>query len=465
MPAQLTVTGQTGLGVSVRGTVVHLQSTRVVFEVYDPQAFLRTSEVLNDFRLVLPERELRPGRAVLTKVVPTGSAVLCEVTLDEAWLESGLPPGPAGTPDADFNAFLRDWQKLYTVRPEFKIVVADLQSFLSDLRLWLEQVELRLHAAHNGDRRQQEVEFMQQLETPVVRAINRLHERFEEIADGLAPEARPAHQSLCRRQLHPLFLCSPFGHRSYTKPLGYAGDYEMVNMIMRSPYEGPSLFAQAVNVWLLRQYPSEAHRNRIRYLTAKLVDETLRASLAGRPARILNLGCGPAHEIQAFLRDSVLSSQADFTLLDFNEETIHHARQMLEQARAAHARQTRFQFQKKSVLGLLRDAPRRGHSSLMPRYDLVYCAGLFDYLPDRTCQQLMQLFYQWLAPGGLVVATNVYACKPFRHMLEFLLDWHLIYRDTRQMLALAPPEAPPGSAVSRSDLTGTNLLLEVRKPG
>jgi extracellular factor (EF) 3-hydroxypalmitic acid methyl ester biosynthesis protein len=239
----------------------------------------------------------------------------------------------------------------------------------------------------------------------------------------------------------------------------------MVNMIMRSPYEGPSLFAQAINVWLLRQYPSEAHRNRIRYLTEKLVEETLRASLAGRRARILSLGCGPAHEIQAFLRDSVLSSQAEFTLLDFNEETIHYARQVLEQIRGEHGRHTRFQFQKKSVLGLLRDVPRRGHSSLLPRYDLVYCAGLFDYLPDRTCQQLMGLFHQWLAPGGLVVATNVHACKPFRHMLEFLLDWHLIYRDTRQMLALAPAAAPAGSSCSRTDLTGTNLLLEVRKPG
>ena len=62
-------------------------------------------------------------------------------------------------------------------------------------------------------------------------------------------------------------------------------------------------------------------------------------------------------------------------------------------------------------------------------YDFIYCAGLFDYLPDRTCKQLMNIFYEWLAPGGLLAATNVDACKPFRHMLEFVLDWHLIYRD------------------------------------
>jgi hypothetical protein len=46
--------------------------------------------------------------------------------------------------------------------------------------------------------------------------------------------------------------------------------------------------------------------------------------------------------------------------------------------------------------------------------------------------------------------------------MELILDWHLIYRNARQMKALAPPEA---EAVSlRSDHTGLNLFLELRKP-
>ena len=55
-----------------------------------------------------------------------------------------------------------------------------------------------------------------------------------------------------------LLLSSPFLYRAYQKPLGYAGDYEMVNMIARDPYEGGSLFAKVVNLWFLSQWPARA---------------------------------------------------------------------------------------------------------------------------------------------------------------------------------------------------------------
>lgn len=459
------VAGRTAQGGEVRGTVSHLGGTRLVFETGDPHLTPRLSEVWDPFRLWINGREVSAGRAVVTSAVHNGSTWVCEVALPENWFEGKLNFLPAAQGQTlPFDEFLRQWQRLYALRPEYKVVLSDLHSLLTHLRLWLEEVELGLKTLTPQARAQRTTEIIEQLDAPVVQAVNVLHERFEAITAALTPEEHPAHQSLCRRLLHPLFLCSPFGHRTYVKPLGYAGDYEMVNMIMRSPYEGPSLYAQAVNVWLLRQYPSQAHRNRIHFLKQKLLQETARVSLEGRPARIFNLGCGPAHEIQQFLQESALSDWAEFTLLDFNQETIAHARDVLEKARQARQRQCRLQLVKKSVMSLLKEAGKAASGEACVGYDFIYCAGLFDYLPDRTCQQLMNLFYQWLAPGGLVVATNVFPCQPFRHMLEYLLDWRLIYRNPRQMLALTPAAAPPEAARVVSDLTGTNLLLEVRKP-
>src|SRR5436309_7141006 len=127
-----------------------------------------------------------------------------------------------------------------------------------------------------------------------------------------------------QRQLHPLVLCAPFVYRTYSKPLGYAGDYEMVNMITRNPCEGGSLFAKLVNAWFLAQPPAQAHRHRLDYLVQKLTEETARVSAEGRLARIFNLGCGPAVEVQRFLESKDFSDRASFTLLDFNEETLQH---------------------------------------------------------------------------------------------------------------------------------------------
>ena len=63
--------------------------------------------------------------------------------------------------------------------------------------------------------------------------------------------------------------------------------------------------------------------------------------------------------------------------------------------------------------------------------DLIYCAGLFDYLSDKICSRLLQLFYNWANAGGLVVATNVTPSNSVRYFLEHLLEWNLIYRARR----------------------------------
>ena len=95
---------------------------------------------------------------------------------------------------------------------------------------------------------------------------------------------------------------------------------------------------------------------------------------------------------------------------------------------------------------------------------MVYCAGLFDYLSDAVCVRLMNIFYDMLAPGGLLLVTNVDRGNPIRHWLEDVLDWHLIYRDGAEMKALKPERASIDDMTVCADYTGVNLFLEVRKP-
>ena len=456
---------QTNQGVEVQATLLRLTRFVAVFEVYSQQVVLRTSEVLSEFHVLFQERAVYAGRAVVSSLVNTGTVAVCEVKLDETgFLVASLPPAKSTSLREGFGQFLKEWQKLYKVLPEFKVVVADMQTFLTDVRFWLEQVELEIRAAPAGNRLGMEQEALNELGDAIVPAFDALHERLEHLSESIEGELRPVHQNFAKRMLHPIVMCSPFAYRTYHKPLGYAGDYEMVNMILRDPFEGGSLFAKATNLWFLRQWPARAHRNRISYLVNTLKQEALRSIRQGRRLRVFNLGCGPAVEVQRFLAEDRHSEDSQFTLLDFNEETILHATRQLEEAKRTHNRGTPIQIQRKSVQHVLKEASKPSVDTPDKKLDLVYCAGLFDYLSDRTCKQLMNVFYEWLAPGGILVVTNVDNCKPFRHMLEFVLDWHLIYRGNSQALALAPDRAPAQGVSVKRDETGVNLFIEVRKP-
>jgi extracellular factor (EF) 3-hydroxypalmitic acid methyl ester biosynthesis protein len=459
-------------GVEFRASLMRLTRYLAVIEIHSPGLVLLTSEVLTDFKIVIRDRIVYSGRAVVSNMVSAGATLVCEAKLDEgSFSVASFSPAEANALMRDgFNDFLTQWQKVYRVLPEFKVVVADMQTFLADLRLWLEQVELDIRSMPTGDRAEAEQRTVLELGEAMVPAFNAMHERMEAISEKVEEELRPVHQNFSKRQLHPLVLCSPFAYRTYQKPLGYAGDYEMVNMITRSPYEGGSLYAKVVNLWFLRQWPAVAHRNRIAYLRKMLVEECLRGERRGRPIRVLNLGCGPAREIQELLAEDAICDYAQFTLWDFNNETIEHATQALEGLKRRFGRRTAFQFQKKSVHQVLKEGSKpvvtsttngRGDAT---KYDLIYCAGLFDYLSDKTCKQLMNIFHGWLAPGGLLAATNVDDSKPFRNMLEFLLDWHLIYRDAKRGLSLLPDRASADWCRVEKDDTEVNVFIETRKP-
>lgn len=457
---------RTSQGVEVRGTLHRLTRFAAVFEVYNPYSILQLSEVLTDFRILMNDRVVYSGRAIIASLVNTGIMLVCEASLaDDGWIDVDLfsPQHQRDHLLSDFTEFIKETQKIHRVLPEFKVVVADLQNLLTDMRRWMEQVELGIRSLPSGDRLEAEREVLVTLDGPIVPAIEPLMQRFESSASSIPGDLQPVHRSYIKRQLHPIVLCAPFVYRTFHKPLGYAGDYEMVNMMLRDPYEGGSIFAKLINKLYLEIPPVIAHRNRIVCLREHLNREVGRRAGQNQMARILNLGCGPAREVHDFLCHDAVSDHANFVLLDFNDETLAHATRILEEARTRHRRRTGLQLERKSVQQVLKEALRRGADEAHS-YDLVYCAGLFDYLSDRVCRRLLEIFYDLVAPGGLVIATNVHPSNPWRNWMEFLSEWHLVYRTEEQFFNLVPGRAPPGAASVRADPTGVNIFIEVRKP-
>jgi extracellular factor (EF) 3-hydroxypalmitic acid methyl ester biosynthesis protein len=458
------VVGQTSQGVEIHATIVKLSRLSAVFEIYNPVVVLRTSEVISGFKIVVNDRSIFSGRAVVRTILNAGLTMVCEVTLNEGgWMDLAFAAEMVGDGrlKTEFNDFIQGWQKLYKILPEFKVVIADLQSFLSDLRLWLDQVELGIRSAPAGDRTKIELDVAHQLRESVVPVINELFNHFEKVSANVEETLRPAHVLFGRRALHPLLLSSPFVYRTFAKPLGYAGDYEMVNMMFRDSSEGGSLFAKMVNSYALQLPPIVAHRNRITYLCDKLVEESARMARLGRPLRVFNLGCGPAHEIQQFLTRGSVGDNADLVLADFNEETAAHINAKLNDIkRQCHSR-AKVQVIKRTAHQLIKNSDRAVQSPQSETYDLIYCAGLFDYLSDKVCRKLMDVFYNMLAPGGLLLATNV-DVHPSRNEMEYFLEWHLIHRNSEQMLSIAPDRSNRENVKLLRDPTGVNIFIEVR---
>ncbi len=456
---------ETSRGVEVHGTLVRLTRLVVSFEIHNVSDTLQMSEVLTNLKILTRGQTIYSGRAVITNLVDAGPVVVCQANLRDprAGISLGTLTQQPEQLRSAFAELVQGWEKIYRIQDDFKLVVANIQSFLHELCHWADELETGMASGGKPDMAA-ERRAVAELVAPITPCLNHLFENFEICSNRIAPELQPAHGLYAKRQLHPLLLCAPFMHRIYRKPLGYAGDYEMVSMILRDPHEGGSLFAKLLNTWFLSQSPAEAHRNRVKYLTSKLREENMRALRKNQRMRVLNLGCGPAGEVHAFMREDDLCNHASLTLLDFNDETIRDTGNALRAVNRQFNRATEINMVKRSVHQVLKDGNKGSNVPGAGTFDFVYCAGLFDYLSDRTCKQLMNIFYELLAPGGLLVATNVDSYNPIRNIMGYIFEWKLVERNGTEFLTLSPDKSERDNCQVIADVTGCNIFLECRKP-
>ena len=362
------------------------------------------------------------------------------------------------------QSFAQRWSQLQAgvrydrVSPAFKAWVADLRSQLEATKEFLGQEEKALAAEDRLTRDEALAEYIEALRPQIIGTMDEVRAALHELVGHLSEEEHSLYRAFTRRQLVPLFAESPFIRRSFEKPLGYAGDYEMMNMLYRDHAEGDSLFGKALNIYATHEAAARANINRIEYLGAK-IRETIDANPDKR-VRIASVGCGPAREISALLTESPeLGVRLDVALIDQEERSIAYCERTL--APLVRSTGARVQFIRESIRRLL--TTRRLEQALGAR-ELIYSAGLFDYLSERSFGALLGTLWGAIAPGGMLAVGNVAAHNPSRWMMEYILDWFLIHRTPEDLLRLGGELAPaPASLHVEAEPMGVNLFLVARR--
>lgn len=249
----------------------------------------------------------------------------------------------------------------------------------------------------------------------LIRFLNRLR---AELGPALWAQACAVAQS------HPLaekLRADPFTRRSCAQPRGYAGDAVMIDHVYRGLPEGEPVSALGAAIFAVTagRSPSAVAVRERRDWCAGWVNEA--AERKGRAARVASVACG--HLREADLSFPVASGQlAEFVALDQDAES-------LAVVRARHLPSVR--TVEGGVRQLIRGAPL-----LTGGFDLVYSAGLYDYLERRATIALTEKLFDALAPGGRLYVANFVPDFATAGYMEAFMRWTLICRDEAQMQGL-----------------------------
>jgi extracellular factor (EF) 3-hydroxypalmitic acid methyl ester biosynthesis protein len=457
-PFDHVVTFRNSQGESARGTLTSLQRRSLVMEIYNPYSIVQVSEVLNELTIRSGDRIIYKGKAVVVSLLNTGLMAVISVALIDEWSDLNAIRGGVDQVRDEAARFVADWESRFKIRQSYQVTISEFRAFLSETARWIDQADLVDSLPRQADGRLTDDVFGAIAEPLMIKGKQFLV-RLEDEASRLPEEDSLLHRAFAQTALHPLVLRAPFVYRTFAKPLGYAGDYEMVNQILGDPRQGSSTYIQLVNAMFLRAAVAVAHRNRIDILVNFLKKAVASTVEKGRPVRILNVGCGPGVEIQKLIASGDDLSRLQFTLVDFSLETLNYTRQKIEEVAQHHKVKVNVDYVQESVHELLKRATRDTAPRDGEGFDYIYCAGLFDYLSDKVCSRLIRYFVSRSNPGANLLVTNVHSDNPERYGMEHLLEWHLIYRDEKQMLSVLEEVHAP--ATLYTDATGVNIFAEV----
>ncbi len=251
----------------------------------------------------------------------------------------------------------------------------------------------------------------------------------EQVRQATIPVAGTAwHQRLRDHRIAALIHEEPACAWAFRKPRGYSGDAHLIDFLYehdatQAELRAASPCGRALNAVIMSCAAPVAVQER-RRLLARLLDAT--AERVKRPEALV-LASGHLREAEYA---TALDQYDRLVALDQDRDSIAEMRLCYG-----------------NLAGLMTVEASIGRMIVRPlvhgQFDLIYAAGLYDYLDDNTAARLTQGMFTALKPGGRLLFANFCTGIPDYGFMDAFMDWRLILRDEQEMqgvLAALPPD-------------------------
>jgi extracellular factor (EF) 3-hydroxypalmitic acid methyl ester biosynthesis protein len=347
------------------------------------------------------------------------------------------------------------------VSREYKEVMADLVLLLSSYRKLLDSQEAAVQSlSAPAVRVRAESEVLNVAVAEFGTEYDRCRRRCNKLTIELSGETKRAYRHYTESVLHPYLLSAPLPHHCYHKPLGYPGDYVLMSYLYDPVPRGKSLYDKLMHQVAVREEPMAIGVQRRKDF---LLDQIRTVVATGRnhaaqSCRILSLACGPAQEVLEFLTERNDDRRpVEFTLIDQDQRSLAHANSCLSRMVIPGSTNVVVRY---LYLGFRQLIGQADAFDALSKQDLIYAAGLFDYIKTPTAQRLVRRLFAKLSDKGRLVIGNFRRPNDAKWCLEYWMDWHLIYRDRDEMSSLAAYIDEEHRVELQTDASGyTNMLM------
>jgi extracellular factor (EF) 3-hydroxypalmitic acid methyl ester biosynthesis protein len=221
-------------------------------------------------------------------------------------------------------------------------------------------------------------------------------------------------------------MSSTFLDRCFTKPRGYAGDFETIDIIYNNQPSGSGRLGPLVDNWALDLSASKAVRERRHTMKSFIYEKKNELNTNGK-IPITTLACGPAREVFDILDDAQME-KINYTCIDIDHMALDIVSKNMREKKLA----DRIQLFKENIV---RMSLNKGKTKIQPQ-SIIYSLGLIDYLKDKLVIKLLDWVFDNLRSGGYAVLGNFNKGNPDKPFMDYVTEWVLIHRSPEEMKEL-----------------------------
>jgi len=259
-------------------------------------------------------------------------------------------------------------------------------------------------------------------------------------------DAYKIHKEYYQRQLLDFFIGCNFLQQVLYKPLGYAGDYKMLNFIYNSKSTNSGSFFNLIDLYTMNILISQAVRLRKNYILEKI-----RGCLDKGNQSFLSVACSSAPEVFSLMSDKITHS-VEYCLMDSDNKAIQCIKDNLSMLNPSFT----LKYYNNNISDLIRNKLD------LTAMDMIYSIGLFDYLKDGLFVKTAKYLFDILNDEGVLVIGNVSSANPSRAYMALIGEWYVIHRTEDDLRDIALRCGFKNYRVER-DSTGIQLYLVVNK--
>ena len=228
------------------------------------------------------------------------------------------------------------------------------------------------------------------------------------------------------RETFPYYMASRLIDRCYTKPRGYAGDFETINMIYEDAAAGDGRIGPLIDRWAMAQSAPLAVRQR-RGTLMNHIARIKAAQASTAQVNITSLAVGPGREFF-----DVIESDRDHRLfitgVDIDPASLSFVTARANDLGVAN----RIRLLQGNIIRMARG---KGAIEIPPQH-FVYSVGLMDYLEDAIVVTCLNWMFDLLEPGGEAMIGNFDTLNPDKAHLDYVMEWVLLHRSAEDLREL-----------------------------